>query len=157
MKTLILYYSKYGTTEKCAKMLAEKIGAAAETVGYKQRKNVDIAKYDTIIIGAPVYMGMLKKMKSFSEANLSTLLTKKIGLFVCHMDVEKPMEEKIGGYFPQELIDHATQITGFGGAFDTDKMKKFDKFVFEKVAKSGGVEDNVKYEAIEEFAVAMKA
>ena len=65
------------------------------------------------------------------------------------------MEEKIGGYFPQELIDHATQIMGFGGAYDTGKMKKIDKFVFEKVAKSGGVQDNVKYEAIEEFAGAM--
>lgn len=153
MKTLILYYSKYGTTKKCAQMLADKIDENADIVGYKQRKNADIDKYDTVIIGAPVYMGMLKKMKSFCEANLSKLQAKKVGLFVCHMDVDKPMEEKIVEYFPKALIDHSSVVMSFGGAYDTDKMKKFDKFIFEKVAKEKvGSTDKVNYDAIDKFA-----
>ena len=99
MKTLILYYSKYGTTEKCAKLLSEKIDGGADVVRYVDRKNADFGNYDTIIIGAPVYMGMLKKMKAFCEANLQMLLTKKIGLFVCHMDVEKTYGRKNRGIF----------------------------------------------------------
>ena len=156
MKTLILYYSKYGTTEKCAQSLADKLEGGADVVGYKERRNADIDKYDTVIIGAPVYMGMLKKMKSFCEKNLSKLLTKKVGLFICHMDQEEPIDEKSKRYFPQELIDHATSIIGFGGAMDTEKMSKFDRYIYENVAKEqGGKKDMVRYEAIDEFAMAM--
>jgi menaquinone-dependent protoporphyrinogen oxidase len=155
MKTLILYYSKYGTTQKCAQKLADKIEGGADIVGYKERKKANLNDYDTVIIGAPVYMGMLKKMKAYCEANLDKLLNKKVGLFVCYMDEETPMEDKIGGYFPQQLIDHATAIQGFGGAYDTAKMGKFDKFVFEKVAKETGPSDKVNYSAIDEFAQAM--
>lgn len=155
MKTLILYYSKYGTTEKCAKMLADKIEGGADIVGYKQRKSADLDKYGMIIIGAPVYMGMLKKMKSFCEKNLQKLLTKKIGLFICHMDNDTPMDEKISGYFPQELIDHATSVMGFGGAYNTESMGKFDRYIYEKVAKESGEKDLFRYEAIDDFAAAM--
>ena len=155
MKTLILYYSKYGTTQKCAQKLAESITGGADVVDYKGRKSVNLDDYDTVIIGAPVYMGMLKKMKGYCEANLDKLLTKKMGLFVCHMDDKTPMDDKIGGYFPQQLIDHATAIKGFGGAYDTENMGKFDRFIFEKVAKETGPSDKVDYSAIEDFAQAM--
>ena len=156
MKTLILYYSKYGTTEKCAKMLADKIEGGADVVGYAQRRKARLENYDTVIIGAPVYMGMLKKMKSFCEKNLSKLLTKKVGLFICHMDQEESIGDKAAKYFPQELIEHAASIMGFGGAMDTEKMGKFDRYIYENVAKEeGGKKDMVRYEAIDEFAVAM--
>ena len=155
MKTLILYYSKYGTTEKCANMLAEKINEGADILSYKERKHADIDNYDTVIIGGPVYMGMLKKVKSFSEANLQKLLTKRVGLFICGMDKDEPLEEKIKRFFPPELIEHASTIMAFGGAFDTEKMGKFDKYVYEKVAKETGSKDMVNYDAIADFANAM--
>ncbi len=154
MKTLILYYSKYGTTKKCAELLAEKIDGGADVVGYFDRKIADIESYDAVIIGAPVYMGMLKKMKAYCENNLQMLLTKKLGLYICHLDNDTPMEEKIAGYFPKELLEHAAVTKGFGGAFDTGKMKAFDKFIYTKVAKTEGSEDKVDYSAVDMFAAA---
>ena len=152
MKTLILYYSKYGTTERCAKDLAEKINEGVDIISYSQRKQADLDSYDTIIIGGPVYMGMLKKVKSFTEANLQKLLTKRVGLFICGMDKDEPLEEKIKRFFPPELIEHASSIMAFGGAIDTGKMGRFDKFIYEKVAKETGVKDMVNHEAVAEFA-----
>lgn len=154
MNTIIIYYSKYGTTEKCANLLAEKISEGADVVCYADRKNIDLGSYDTVIIGAPVYMGMLKKMKAYCEANLEKLMTKRIGLFVCHMDFDNPIREKMKEFFPKELMEHASAAMGFGGGYQVDKMNKFHKFIFEKVAKSEGSEDKVQYDAIESFAQA---
>jgi menaquinone-dependent protoporphyrinogen oxidase len=48
MKTLIAYATKTGTTEKCAKMLAEKLGSA--DLFNLSNGTPDLSKYDMVII-----------------------------------------------------------------------------------------------------------
>lgn len=59
MKTLILYATKYGSTKKCACLLAEKLPGQTEM---KQiHEPVDPMQFDQIIIGSPVRMGQVDK------------------------------------------------------------------------------------------------
>jgi menaquinone-dependent protoporphyrinogen oxidase len=64
VKTLIIYASKTGTTEKCAKDIEKQLENS--TAVNISTKNEDIIKYDLIIIGTPIRMGIIdKKIKKF--------------------------------------------------------------------------------------------
>ena len=52
MKTLIVYASKTGTTEKCAGKIGQNLKDAT-IINLSARQNEDINKYDKIIIGTP--------------------------------------------------------------------------------------------------------
>lgn len=61
MKVLIVYYTKYGNTEKVAKLIAEGITSVeGNEVIVKFVKNVKLketASYDLILFGSPVHFG----------------------------------------------------------------------------------------------------
>ena len=73
MKTLIIYATKTGITEECAKTINKKIEDS--TLINIQKEKVDIKEYDFIIVGSPIRMGMIdKKIKSFLQKNRQYLL-----------------------------------------------------------------------------------
>ncbi len=53
MKGIIIYTTEYGSTKQYAKWVAEKIKLPI----YEFKKMPDLAKFDLIIIGAPIYAG----------------------------------------------------------------------------------------------------
>lgn len=61
MKALIVYYTKYGNTEKVAKLIAEGITSTeGNEVIVKNVKDINLKKddsYDLILIGSPVHFG----------------------------------------------------------------------------------------------------
>jgi len=61
MKTLVVYYTKYGNTEKVAKLIAEGItsieGNEAIVKNVKDVKLKDEKSYDLILIGSPNHFG----------------------------------------------------------------------------------------------------
>ena len=59
LKILIIYASKTGTTEKCAKNLGTKMENAKVINIYNQTENID--NYDLIVIGSPIRMGIIYK------------------------------------------------------------------------------------------------
>ena len=64
MQTLIIYASKTGTTAKCANQINRELkdSKMLNILNY----NEDISKYDLIIIGSPIRMGLIdKKIKKF--------------------------------------------------------------------------------------------
>lgn len=152
MKTLIAYSTKYGTTLKCATLLKEKLNHDITLFDVSSKNKVDISSFDCIIIGGPVYIGKLRAdAKKFCEKNLDILLTKKIGLFICHLEKEKSPKEIISKQYPNELAKIASAAKGFGGASLISKMKGLDKFMFTKMAKNTDDKEDIDYEQIEEF------
>lgn len=134
MKTLIVYASKTGTTEKCAGMVAQNLKDT--TIINLLSQNEDISKYDLIIIGTPIRMGIIhKKVKQFILKNFEILKTKKVAYFICC-----GFTENIKQYFEQniskELLDKAIICNTFGGEMDITKQKGFDKFITKMVSKS---------------------
>ncbi|MDF2821164.1 MAG: hypothetical protein K0R15_1605 [Clostridiales bacterium] len=135
MKTAILYASKTGTTEKCAKNLAEKL---TEVTLFDLRKELpDIKSYDTIIIGGSIRMGMLHKtVKKYIAQNLELLKTKRTAYFICCATVGDLTAIKTQN-FDKELLNSAICFESFGGEMEIANLKGLDKFIAKMVTKNG--------------------
>jgi len=134
MKVLIAYSSKYGSTRDCAKKLAGKLSCSVEAINVKKSKP-DPRVYDAVIVGGPVYMGKMNKATAaYCEDNMELLLSKPLGLFICHMDRDKDIGEQLNSVYPQKLIDHSSVSKGFGGAYMVSKMNFFYKMIIKKAA-----------------------
>lgn len=153
MKTLIAYASKYGTTEKCANILKEKLTGEIDVVNLKN-ENPSPKDYDEIIIGGPVYIGKLNKaVERYCIDNLPILVDKKLGFFLCHMDTDTPITEQLAKYYPKKLIESAYAASGFGGAFYVSKMNFLYKWM---IKRSAGIEmdqEKILYDEIDNFAI----
>ncbi|MBT3318328.1 MAG: flavodoxin [Clostridia bacterium] len=158
MKTLIAYSTKYGTTARCANLLKEKLTGEVTLLGISKSGKVDLSLFDCVIIGGPIYMGRLKKeTKKFCDKNLDILVTRKIGLFVCHLEKEKSIVDIMATQFPHSLWQASVVANGFGGASLVSMMKGMDKFMFANVAKSTEDKEAIDYAHIEDFAKAIQA
>lgn len=135
MKTLIVYASKTGTTERCAGILGQNLKDVT-TINLTVAQNEDINKYDLIIIGTPIRMGMIhKKVKEFINKNTEILKSKKVAYFICCGFAESYKQ-----YFEQniskELLEKAIIYDTFGGKMILEKQKGFDKFIVKMVSKN---------------------
>ena len=137
MNTAILYFSKHGTTEKVANLIAERLGKnQTEVIDLKKVKNPDIQSFDRIILGCGIYAGKpSKSFQDFCTRNLTTFLSKKIGLFVCGMEisVEKQQQELLNAYHT-DLLQHATAKSFLGGEFNFEKMNFAERLIIKRIA-----------------------
>ena len=120
MKTLIVYVSKTGTTEKCAGILGQSLKDVT-IINLTAIQNEDINKYDLIIIGSPIRMGMIhKKVKEFINKNAEILKNKKVAYFICCGFAENYKQ-----YFEQNISKELLE-----------KQKGFDKLIVKIVSKN---------------------
>lgn len=142
MNTLIVYATKHGTAEKCAKIMLEKISGEVDLYNLKYIKDIDISKYDKVIIGGSIYAGKIQKIvMEFCLKYIEELKKKKIGLFICCMN-KKSEDIQLNSSFPQELLGVAEAKVNFGGEFRFKEMNFFEKLVVKMVSKSLAKEDN---------------
>lgn len=78
MNAIVLYKSKYGTTEKYAKWIADELGADLESID--KVKASQLRSHDTIIIGGGIYAGSLNCFNFVKKYTL-TLSGKNIFMF----------------------------------------------------------------------------
>lgn len=141
MKTLIVYSSKYGTTEKCAHLLAKELGADLQNTDQDLKSPAD---YDQIILGSSVYMGQIRKsMKQYINRYIKLIEGKKVALFMCSGNT------KDFSVFPFDLkkYPHAH----FGYAYPMKVMKLLDKMIVKKIAGITSDTNAIHYQAIEDF------
>lgn len=156
MKTLIVYASKYGTTTDCATYLKDKLAGEVTLIDINgQTQPPNLKDFDTIVIGGSIYAGTLsKKLKTFCQTNLDTLLQKKIGLFLC-CGLGEEVEDFFEKNFPTTLLEHGSVRSHFGSEARLEKMKFLDKTVLKAVTKGDFTTFNISYEKIENFAQAL--
>lgn len=141
MKTLVMYGSKYGATEICAKKIAQKLGAGVDLVNLKSQKEVALAKYDTIIVGSSIYAGQMRKeVRTYIKAHESELAQKKIGIFLSCFD-EKAMGEYIEKNIPQTIRQQVKGNVCCGGALYFEKMNFLEKFLLKQISKTTHTSD----------------
>lgn len=134
MKTLIIYASKTGTTEKCAKEINRQLKDSKMVNILNQDE--DINKYDLIIVGTPIRMGMIdKKVRKFLVSNIETLKSKKVAYFIC-CGFNKNWKSYYEQNIPKDLLNCAIIYDTFGGEMDIKKQKGFDKFITKMVSKN---------------------
>lgn len=131
MKGIIVYATKYGCTERAAKLLKSKLSDDFDMADLKNGQVPELSSYDTVILGSPVYMGrMLKEMTDYMQQNVDVLKNKKLGLFLCAGEND-PVKKKelLDTVFPRELSSHAFATEIFGGELDLKNVNAFMRFM----------------------------
>ena len=80
MKVLVAYFSQSGNTEKIAKAIWEEASQGNET-DLKKLEDItpgDVAQYDFIFIGSPMYAGVQKKL-DMSDAQWADMVRQMTG------------------------------------------------------------------------------
>lgn len=162
MKSVIIIGSKYGATETCANKLKECMSQSADIINLNKTKDIELDNYENIIIGTPVYAGMInKEVKNFVESNISKLVNKNIGIFLCCMSDAEKVEGFLKENFSNEILNVAKIKESFGGEFKFSKMNFFEKKIIKMISKKdeklshiNGKADisMIKDDAIENFA-----
>ena len=158
MKTLIAYCTKYGTTEKCAKKLANNLSDDTKLVNLKITKDVDVSEYDAVIIGGSINIEQIQKeVKAFCKNNLDQLAQKKIGLFICCMAGQKKAKDYLKTSFPEKLLNISKVKECFGGELIYEKMNFFSRFLLKKITKINESVSKISDERILKFASIIKS
>lgn len=155
MKILVLYESKYGCTEDCAKYLANKLNHESKVINIKDFRMNDLQKYDFIVIGGSIYFGKIQKsIKLFCEQNMKLLLTKNIILFLCCTTPEQ-VNDFFKNNFPAQLLDHSMETINFGGELRQDKLGFFERKITAMVSKLEPKETGIMYKNIDLLAASI--
>ncbi len=151
MKTIILYCSRYGTTEKVAQMIADRLKEGAILLNLHTHPKPSIHGFDRVILGGSIYMGKIQKqMRLFCKDYLALLLEKEVGLFICGLYQDKQQEEFDNAY-PQSLREHSTAQGLLGGALQFAKMNFLEKFIVKKIMDAKQDLSRIDQRAIDAF------
>ncbi len=157
MKTAIIYATRHGCTEKCAKELANQLPQNAALINLDQSTDINLQAFETIILGGSIHAGSLnKKLSKHIEKYGKTLESKKIGLFLCCMEEGEKAEEQFENAFPGYLKSKAIAKGLFGGEFNFERMNFFEKAIIKKIAKTDQSVSKINYSTIEEFSKKFK-
>jgi len=157
MKTAVIYASTHGTTEKVATMIREQLGTATtDLFDLKNKPDIDLNLYDTIVIGGSVHAGNIQaKVKKFCNNNANVLLTKRLGLFLCGMNVPE-YQKQFEKVFDSALREHASASCVAGGEFLFEKMNFFQKAIITKISGVKSSVYQVNEKKVRAFAEALK-
>ena len=155
-KTLLIYESKYGTTEKIARYLQMVLGPAkyCRTDEFK-----DLYKdFDFIVIGSPVYSGKLEpQIYQFVENNLDWLKEKPVALF-CTCLNPSDGDENLNDL--AKIIGEVVDKNVLGGVLKQSTLNEEDKKALQLFSEKIGFKledmDNFNLENILKYALELK-
>ncbi|HDP98664.1 MAG TPA: flavodoxin [bacterium] len=136
MKTLLVYTTRHGCAEKCAREIEKGLRGEVKLVNLKKEKLNTFTDYDTVIVGGSIHAGKIqKKISDFCQKNLDTLKVKKLGLYLCCMEEGEKAQQQFDNAFPTDLIEHATATAIMGGEFDFERMNFLERAIIRKIAQ----------------------
>ena len=134
MRTLIVYSTKYGTTARCARMLAERIRGGADPADLADTPTPSLAGYDTVLIGGAIHAGRIRPaVRRFCDRARSALLARRVGLFICCLYTGERAQAQLDEAFPAWLSGHAFARRALGGAVRMSALGPVDRFLFRKI------------------------
>lgn len=135
MKSIIVYATRYGSAAKAAELIKKELGGDCTLVNIMTEKAPPLDTFDTVILGGSIYIGKVQKeLTSFVNMNLTQLLSKNIGLFLCAgAPKQEDRDKELRGAFPPELFAHAAAKDVLGYAFAFEKMRFFDRLIMKKI------------------------
>lgn len=159
MKTLIIYCSSHGTTEKAVRLLSEWMEGEVLSVDLKRDKvSFVVSDYDYVIFGGSIHAGSIQgKIKQFIGKHYDVLMTKKIGLFLCCWKDGEIAIEQFKTAFPEELRNISVANGIFGGEFLISKMNFIEKQIIKKVSGVTDDTSNLDTTAIMTFVMKINA
>lgn len=155
-KTLIVYASKYGCTEKAALLLKSRL-REAEAVNLKDAKVPALNEYGTVILGSPIYYGKIRReMAAFTSKHGQELLNKRLGLFICAGMTGEKGEQELQQAYPDALYKCAVAKDILGDEVYPERISAVDKWVLRMVRGKGNEAGaGLSMERLEGFARAL--
>lgn len=135
MKTLIVYKSRYGSTQKYAEWLQEdlKDSDITDSEGFESK---DLNQYDWIVFGSSIYTGKFDILPLMIK-NLDKVKSKKLYLFV--VGSEPPKNEASKAEYeqlPSEIKESLNEYLKVPGKIDLKKMSFIHKIMLKMVGKA---------------------
>jgi len=159
MKTLIIYTTKYGCVQKVANILKSKLNGKVDSFNIIKENAPPLDEYDNIILGGSIYFGKIQKeLTSFITENLSLLLKKRIGLFICAGAPDPQTRcKELESVFPSDLYNHALSKEIFGYSIDYQKLNFIDKLITKAVRGDKSNVSEIYEDRINNFAKVITA
>lgn len=157
MKSIVIYTTKYGSTEKAAAFLKTKISGEVHTVNLMKEKVPELNEYDTVVLGGSIYYGRIQKeLQQYIQRNLPQLTEKRIGLFISAGHPDPNMrEQEFTQSFPQSLLEHALCKEIF--LFEPNGNLSFkDRMIMRIVKGKKSVSLPSSEEKMEQFALSLR-
>lgn len=152
MSALIVYMSLHGCADKAARRLADISWQQVDLVNLRNQSPPPIDSYKTVIIGGSVHMGQVQgKIRRFCNDNEDELLTKRVGLYLCHLYEGEEAVKQFNDAYSEKLRKHAISKGLFGGEFNMEKMSIFEKAIVKKTTGLEGSISRIDDKAIEAF------
>jgi menaquinone-dependent protoporphyrinogen oxidase len=154
MKTIIIFATKYGCVENAVGILKSMLTGEVKQVNIMKENVPSLDHFDHVIIGGSIYVGRIqKKLSKFVDKNLSELLTKRIGLFICAGEKKEEVREKeLVDAFPNELFEHAICKDIFGYEIHFEKLNFLEKKMVAAVLRLKMSCSELSVEKIKRFA-----
>jgi len=152
MKTILIYASIHGTTEKVAHYIAKYL-ADVTVVRLSNSSDISISEYDRVILGGSIHMGNVQSaIKTFCAKHRRELLSKPVALFVCGMEKEvQKQEEELRKAFPDDINKHALTKAFVGGEFLFEKMSFIQRMIIKKIAHTDQSQSAINYDELDRF------
>lgn len=149
MKSIILYESKSGCTEKCANYIYEKHGSEISKI---TKLKETITDYDTVVLMGPVYMGKINSdVMAFLNKHKEELFEKKLYIILCGMN-EEGFDAMVRQNLSDDIRKHA-EIVHAGGAYYLEKLGFFQKRIIKAVAKVTQSSEHIKYDNLDKIKI----
>ena len=156
MKTLIIYATSHGCTEKAVKELLKKLFGEVFTLDLNENTSPDLTEFDRIIIGGSINAGHIhQRIRYFCLTHMNILRAKEIGLFICCSHEPEIAREEINHAFPEELHQMAKTEAIFRGIFNLEEMNFVKRILVQKVARVRESVSDLDSATIDRFAVRM--
>lgn len=134
MKTVVIYHSQTGFTERYAKWIAEAAGADCFALAEAKKKN--LSEYDTIVFGSWAFAGGISKLKWF-KGNMDKWAGKRL-IALC--TGASPMESPDIGPFLQKNFDDAqrekVKVFYCPGGLNYEKMPAVSRLMMKMMLSS---------------------
>ncbi len=152
--TLIVFASKHGSVEKCARLLFRLIDGKVDICDLNNRELIpDLSKYDSIIIGGSVHFGKIQKViADFCKENLELLKEKRLGLFINCLFSGDKAQKQLDDAYPPALNNIAVVRDYFGGEVDELKLNFWERVATKRIIDKENLVVSLSKEKIESFA-----
>ncbi len=130
-RTIVIYSSKYGSTEKYAKQIAQTLGCAEcplESFDWNELK-----QYDVVVYGGGIYAGKIRGLKEIKRV-WKQLESKRVAIFADGQMVDSatPPDQLKAANFSPEMAN--TPLFLMKGQIAMEKLKGIDKLVIGMIA-----------------------
>ena len=136
LKTIVIYNSKTGFTEKYARMIAEKTGC--ECVPLKKAGKMNLYEFDSIVFGSWVMGGIVTKL-GWLLKRLSRLSSGGKKIFAYAVGMLPAGDRTAQKVWEQNLSESERSLVRtyyFEGGLNYEKMNGFTRFFMKKLGES---------------------